>query len=239
MRPWRSTRTEPRAQATRRATRRAPTKMLRAGGLELVLRVERDKFTQAGTPTRLCCKLELQRLGSLHASHRPALLHRGARAPRPAAASARPPPRASDARSLSRGARHDAPLAHRQRHTLEGFLADSTAGRLGFENIDIDRAFIRRLLDQLQPILDAFLARRHPRLTPHAAGPLAHDPHGLRLLATIGLGRHVARRVAEHRRQTRRPPGRRRASGSSLRAQPAYLGLPGSVDFSSPRVVQS
>ncbi len=92
MRPWRSTRTEPRAQATRRATRRAPTKTLRAGGLELVLRVERDEFTQAGDANAAELELELQRLGSLHASHRPALLHRGARAPRPGAASARPPP---------------------------------------------------------------------------------------------------------------------------------------------------
>ncbi len=43
--------------------------------------------------------------------------------------------------------------------TLDGFLADSTAGRLSFENIDIDPAFVGQTLEQLDAIINAFPAR--------------------------------------------------------------------------------
>jgi hypothetical protein len=43
--------------------------------------------------------------------------------------------------------------------TLEGFLTDSTATRLSFETIDIDRAFVRDALAQLAAIVEAFPIR--------------------------------------------------------------------------------
>ena len=41
---------------------------------------------------------------------------------------------------------------------LEGFLADSTAGRLSFEQIDIDQAFVHHAQEQLDEIVNAFSA---------------------------------------------------------------------------------
>jgi hypothetical protein len=40
--------------------------------------------------------------------------------------------------------------------TVEGFLADSTAGRLSFENIEIDQSCVRRWLEQFDEIVEAF-----------------------------------------------------------------------------------
>lgn len=42
---------------------------------------------------------------------------------------------------------------------LEGFLTDSTATRLSFEMIDIDRAFVRDALAQFTAIIEAFPVR--------------------------------------------------------------------------------
>jgi hypothetical protein len=45
------------------------------------------------------------------------------------------------------------------RGTLDGFLTDSTAARLSFELIDIDRAFVRDALAQFAAIVEAFPVR--------------------------------------------------------------------------------
>ncbi|MGZ6638448.1 MAG: WapI family immunity protein [Solirubrobacteraceae bacterium] len=122
---------------------------------------EFPQFHSGWDANALCCEIELhlERLGSSHASHRLVLytveLER----------------LGEQLQALDRDSTGQATLDHSAEElgltirllagngTLEGFLADSTAGRLSFENIDIDRAFIRRALDQLQPILDTFPAR--------------------------------------------------------------------------------
>lgn len=118
-------------------------------------------MTQAGTPNALLCEIELDlnRVGSFHASHRPVIytveLERFNQ----------------QLKALDRDPTGQATLEHSAQEirlaldlddgngTLDGFLADSTACRLEFEHINIDRAFIRQALDQLEPILDAFPAR--------------------------------------------------------------------------------
>ena len=43
--------------------------------------------------------------------------------------------------------------------TLEGFLADNTAGRLSFENLDIDQAFVHHARAQLEATVQAYPVR--------------------------------------------------------------------------------
>lgn len=43
--------------------------------------------------------------------------------------------------------------------TIQGFLADSTAGRLSLENVEIDQSCVRQWLEQLDEIVKAFPAR--------------------------------------------------------------------------------
>ena len=106
--------------------------------------------------------------------------------------------------------------------TLEGFLADSTAGRLDFENIDTDRAFVRRAPDQLEPILDTFPVHSslHDRSPPTAsARSVSPRPQPGEPSNTPGPNSIVPWFLAPARRATRlrsatSPPVRQQVGGS-------------------------
>jgi len=155
---------ELRARATRRATRRPLEAALHGVGFELLLRVEGYEFPQFHSgwdANALLCELELEfeLLGRFRASHRPILY------------TVELEHFTEQLKALDRDPSGEATLEHGAEElglrirltcgkgTLEGFLADHTASRLSFEHIDVDRAFLRRAIDDLQPILDAYPVR--------------------------------------------------------------------------------
>jgi hypothetical protein len=104
-------------------------------------------------------ELDIRLLGSFHAHHRPAVLTVEFERFR------------DQLRVLDEKLAGTAALEHTEEQvgltvrmnagkaTLEGFLADSTAGRLSFENIEIDQPCVRRWLEQLDEIVEAFPVR--------------------------------------------------------------------------------
>lgn len=137
---------------------------LDATGLELVLSVEGYEFPQFDSgwdANWLVCDIELDvaRLGNFTAHHRPSILTVEFERFR------------DQLRVLDEKLAGTATLEHTEEQvgltvrlnagkgTLEGFLADSTAGRLSFENIEIDQSSIRRWLGQFDEIVEAFPVR--------------------------------------------------------------------------------
>ena len=192
-----------------------------------MLRVQGHEFPQFDSgwdAYALLCEIELgiDRLGSFHASHRPVIytveLERFT----------------EQLRALDRDPTGQATLEHSAEQigltirldadngTLEGFLADSTAGRLDFENIDTDRAFVRRAPDQLEPILDTFPVHSslHDRSPPTAsARSVSPRPQPGEPSNTPGPNSIVPWFLAPARRATRlrsatSPPVRQQVGGS-------------------------
>ena len=137
---------------------------LDAAGLELVLRVEGYEFPQfdsgwdANWPV---CDIELEvgLLGMFHAHHRPAILTVEFERFRDQL-------RVLDEKLAGTAALEDTEeqvgLTVRMnagKGALESFLADSTAGRLSFEKIEIDQSCVRRWLEQFDEIVEAFPVR--------------------------------------------------------------------------------
>ena len=137
---------------------------LDATGLEFVLRVEDYEFPQFDSgwdANWLVCDVELDigLLGTFHAHHRPAVLTVEFERFR------------DQLRVLDEKLAGTAALEHTEeqvgltvrmnagKRTVEGFLADSTAGRLSFENIEIDQSCVRRWLEQFDEIVEAFPVR--------------------------------------------------------------------------------
>lgn len=137
---------------------------LRAIGFELVLHVEGYEFPRFDTGwdgNALCCliDLRLERYGSFHASHQPIIytveLERFAQ----------------QLQSLDRDHAGRATFEHGAHEigltvcldsgkgTLEGFLADSAGGRLSFEDIEIDHAFINHARTALEDLVEAYPVR--------------------------------------------------------------------------------
>jgi hypothetical protein len=137
---------------------------LDAAGLGLVLSVEGYEFPQFDSgwdANWLVCDVELDvgLLGSFHAHHRPAILTVEFERFR------------DQLRVLDETLAGTAALEHTEEQvgltvrinagkgTVEGFLADDTAGRLSFENIEIDQSCLRRWLEQVDEIVVAFPVR--------------------------------------------------------------------------------
>jgi hypothetical protein len=137
---------------------------LRATGFELALHIEGYEFPQFhsgwdANALRCQIELDLERSGSFHASHRPIIytveLERFAQQMR-----ALDQDRSGQA-SLEHGA-DEIDVTIRLSSgtgTLEGFLADSAGGRLSFENIDIDQAFVHDACTQLEATAQAYPVR--------------------------------------------------------------------------------
>ncbi len=137
---------------------------LDAPGLELRLLVEGYEFPQFASgwdANWLVCDIELDvgLLGSFQAHHRPSILTVEFARFR------------DQLRVLDEKFAGTATLEHAEEQvgltvvldagkgTVEGFLADSTSGRLSFENIEIDQSCVRRWLGQLDEIVEAFPVR--------------------------------------------------------------------------------
>lgn len=137
---------------------------LDATGLELVLSVEGYEFPQFDSgwdANWLVCDIELDvgLLGHFQARHRPSILTVEFERFR------------DQLRVLNEKLAGTAALEHTEaqvgltvrlnagKGTVEGFLADSTAGRLSFENIEIDQSCVRQWLAQLDEIVEAFPVR--------------------------------------------------------------------------------
>jgi hypothetical protein len=137
---------------------------LLAAGFELALHIAGYEFPHFDTgwdANALCCyiELDLQRYGSFHASHQPVIY------------TAELEHFAQQLRVLERHRTGQATLEHGAEEigltvrlnsdtgTLDGFLADNTAGRLSFENVGIDRAFVGDALAQFAAIVEAFPVR--------------------------------------------------------------------------------
>jgi hypothetical protein len=137
---------------------------LRAAGFELVLHVEGYEFPQFDTGwdgNALCCliDLRLKRYGSFHASQQPLIytieLERFAQ----------------QMQTLDRDRTGQATFEHAAEEigltlrldsgkgTLEGFLADSVGGRLSFENVEIDHAFVHHARTELEALAAAYPVR--------------------------------------------------------------------------------
>jgi hypothetical protein len=138
---------------------------LRAAGFELVLHIEGYEFPQFHSgwdANALYCRIELdlERCGSLHASLRPIIYTDELEC------------FAQQLRALDQGRDGTATFEHGADEigmtvrlnsgtgTLEGFLADSASGgRLSFENIDIDQAFVHHARTQLDVTVEAYPVR--------------------------------------------------------------------------------
>jgi hypothetical protein len=137
---------------------------LRAAGFELALHIAGYEFPHFDTgwdanALRCHIELDLERCGSFHASRQPAIytveLERFAQ----------------QLRELERHRSGRATFAHGADEigltvrlnsgtgTLDGFLADSTGGRLSFENIDIDHASVHEACAQVEEIVEAYPVR--------------------------------------------------------------------------------
>jgi hypothetical protein len=137
---------------------------LRATGFELALHItgyELPHFDTGWDANALQCYIELhiEHHGHFHASHQPIIytveLERFAR----------------QLRALDRHRTRQATFQHGAEEisltvrlnsgtgTLDGFLADGAGGRLSFENIDIDQAFVHEACAQVEQIAEAYPVR--------------------------------------------------------------------------------
>lgn len=79
--------------------------------------------------------------------------------------------------------------------TVEGFVADSTAGRLSFENMEIDQSCVRRWLEQFDEIVEAFPVRAACTSEP----PPTRLTGGRGTARRLGAAAHGSGRVARGR----------------------------------------
>jgi hypothetical protein len=138
--------------------------MLRAIGFELVLHVEGYEFPHLDTGwdgNALCCLIDrrLERYGGFRASHQPIIytieLERFAQQLQSVDCD-----RAGRA-TFEHGADEIGLTVclDSGKGTLEGFLADSAGGRLSFEDIEIDHAFIHHARTALEDLVKAYPVR--------------------------------------------------------------------------------
>jgi hypothetical protein len=134
---------------------------LLAAGFELALHIAGYEFPHFDTgwdANALQCyvELDLERYGSFHASHQPVIY------------TAELERFAQQLRGLDRDRAGQATFEHEAGEigltvrlnsgtgTLDGFLAEGAGGRLSFENIDIDQAFVHEACAQVEQIAEAY-----------------------------------------------------------------------------------